>query len=131
MFGAQLYFPRINTHFKLWDFKFSWRRVWSSDLSSGMYCRVKSPWWWRQHVPLKRLPTIILHGSTSQKTNLKIILAYFRIRRILGNLLHRGLSLILTWKKYNIYTLNFPAAVITDLIFCRQFIMPHKTYLFD
>jgi hypothetical protein len=25
--------------------------------------------WW-QHVPLKRLPTIILHGSTSQKTNL-------------------------------------------------------------
>jgi hypothetical protein len=25
----------------LWDFKFSRRRVWSSDLSSGMYCRVK------------------------------------------------------------------------------------------
>jgi hypothetical protein len=27
--------------------------VWSSDLSSGMYCRWP-PWWWRQHVPLKR-----------------------------------------------------------------------------
>jgi hypothetical protein len=29
-----------------------------------------SPWWWRQHVPLKRRLTIILYGSTSQKTNL-------------------------------------------------------------
>jgi hypothetical protein len=26
------------------------------------------PWWWRQHEPLKRRSTIILHGSTSQKT---------------------------------------------------------------
>jgi hypothetical protein len=26
------------------------------------------PWWWRQYAPLKRRPTIILHGSTSQKT---------------------------------------------------------------
>jgi hypothetical protein len=25
----------------LWDFKFSRRRVWCSELSSGMYCRVK------------------------------------------------------------------------------------------
>jgi hypothetical protein len=25
----------------IWDFKFSRRRVWSSELSSGMYCRVK------------------------------------------------------------------------------------------
>jgi hypothetical protein len=67
----------------LWDFKFSWRRVQSSELSFGMYCHVK--WlstyvsevraasiirdeWWRQHVPLKRRSTIILHGSTSQKT---------------------------------------------------------------
>jgi hypothetical protein len=24
--------------------------------------------WWRQHVPMKRRSTIILHGSTSQKT---------------------------------------------------------------
>jgi hypothetical protein len=29
-----------------------------------------SPWWWRKHEPLKRRSTIILHGSTSQKTNL-------------------------------------------------------------
>jgi hypothetical protein len=50
----------------LWDFKFSRRRVWSSDLSG--------PWWWRQHVPLKRRSTVTLHGSTSQKTNLNIIL---------------------------------------------------------
>jgi hypothetical protein len=50
----------------IWDFKFSRRRVWRSE-SSGMYCRVlnwmstsiihRSPWWWRQHVPLKRRPT--------------------------------------------------------------------------
>jgi hypothetical protein len=26
----------------MWDFKFSRRRVWCSELSSGMYCRVKS-----------------------------------------------------------------------------------------
>jgi len=26
------------------------------------------PWWWRQYAPLKRRSTIILHGSTSQKT---------------------------------------------------------------
>jgi hypothetical protein len=37
-----------------------------------------SPWWWRQHVPLKRRSTIILHGSTSQKTILNFILAAVR-----------------------------------------------------
>jgi uncharacterized membrane protein len=26
------------------------------------------PWWWRQYAPLKRRSTIILHGSTFQKT---------------------------------------------------------------
>jgi hypothetical protein len=31
-----------------------------------------SPLWWRQYVPLKRRSTIILHGSTSQKTILNI-----------------------------------------------------------
>jgi hypothetical protein len=36
-----------------------------------------SSWWWRQHVPLKRRSTIILHGSTSQKTNLNIIVVGF------------------------------------------------------
>jgi hypothetical protein len=59
---------------RLWDFKFSRRRVWRSDLSSGM------PWWWGQHVPLKRRSTIILHGSTSQKTNLDKIGPLIRIR---------------------------------------------------
>jgi hypothetical protein len=58
--------------------------VWSSDLYCGMYCHVKycrptfqryvlppsRAWLWRQHVPLKRRSTIILHGSTSQNTNL-------------------------------------------------------------
>jgi hypothetical protein len=47
-------------------FKFSRRRVWSSELSSGKG-------WWRQYVPLKRRSTIILHGSTSQKTILNFI----------------------------------------------------------
>jgi hypothetical protein len=36
------------------------------------------PWWWRQHVPLKRRSTIILHGSTFQKTILNFILAAVR-----------------------------------------------------
>jgi len=31
------------------------------------------PWWWRQHIPLKRRSTIILHGSTSQKKILNIL----------------------------------------------------------
>jgi hypothetical protein len=44
----------------MWDFKFSRRRVWCSELSSGLYCR------------LKRRSTIILHGSTTQKTALNI-----------------------------------------------------------
>jgi hypothetical protein len=33
-------------------------------------CTASSPWWLRQNVRLKRRSTIILHGSTSQKTNL-------------------------------------------------------------
>jgi hypothetical protein len=37
-----------------------------------------SPWWWRQHFPLKRRSTINLHGSTSKKTNLNFILAAVR-----------------------------------------------------
>jgi hypothetical protein len=50
-----------------------------SELSSGMYCRVKwLPPSWRQYAPLKRRSTIILHGSTSQKTILNIILAAVR-----------------------------------------------------
>jgi hypothetical protein len=43
-------------HETLRDFRFSRQRVWCSELSSGMYCRVK----W--------LSTIILYGRTSQKT---------------------------------------------------------------
>jgi hypothetical protein len=61
-----------------------------SELSSGMYCRVKwlstdvselriasntrdeHPWWWRQYAPLKRRSTIILHDSITQKTALDL-----------------------------------------------------------
>jgi hypothetical protein len=79
-------------------------RQWCSELSSGLYCRVKwlstdvsevrtasiirddrtasiirdHPWWWRQYAPLKRRSTIILHGSTTQKTALNITLAAVR-----------------------------------------------------
>jgi hypothetical protein len=60
---------------QMWDLKFSQRRVWNSELSSGMYCRlstdvsdVRAHPWCRQHVHLKRRSTIILRGSTSQKT---------------------------------------------------------------
>jgi hypothetical protein len=34
---------------------------------------VTHPWWWRQHASLKRRSTIILHGSTSQKTITNLI----------------------------------------------------------
>jgi hypothetical protein len=49
-------------HSVMWDFKFSRRRVWCSELSSGLYCRVE----W--------LSTFIIHGSTTQKTALNIVL---------------------------------------------------------
>jgi hypothetical protein len=39
------------------------------------------PLWWRQHVPLKRRSTIILHGSTSQKTILNFILTNIACKR--------------------------------------------------
>jgi hypothetical protein len=67
----------------LWDFRFSWRRLWSSE-SSGIYCRVVKSmstdvsevraasiraWWWRQHACLKRRSiSIWLYGTTFQKT---------------------------------------------------------------
>jgi hypothetical protein len=74
----------------VWDFKFSRRRVWSSELSSGMYCHAKwlstdvsevraAQGWWRQHVRLKRRPTNILHGSTSQKTILNFKMSTGRL----------------------------------------------------
>jgi hypothetical protein len=37
----------------------------TSETSVDNYFTRQYPWWWRQHVPLKRLSTIILHGSTS------------------------------------------------------------------
>jgi hypothetical protein len=50
---------------RMWDFKFSRRRVCCSESSSGMYCRVK----W--------LSTIILHGSISKKITLNTGLISF------------------------------------------------------
>jgi hypothetical protein len=68
-------YPERRAHFWvsliLWDFKFSRRRVWSWELQ-----------WWRQHVPLKRRSTIILHGSTSQKT----ILNFFNLIYTVGSI---------------------------------------------
>jgi hypothetical protein len=43
----------------------------------GIYC-LHHPCWWRQYVSLKCRLTIILYGSTSQKTILNIILAVVR-----------------------------------------------------
>jgi hypothetical protein len=77
---GKLYHSFRNYGTFLWDFKFSRRRVWCSELSSGLYCRVK--WlstddrWWRQYAPLKRRSTIILHCSTTQKTALNMVLSY-------------------------------------------------------
>jgi hypothetical protein len=36
--------------------------------------RLTHPWWWRQYATLKRRSTIILHGSTTQKTALNSII---------------------------------------------------------
>jgi hypothetical protein len=36
----------------------------TSETSVYIYFTRQYPWWWRQHVPLKRRSTIILHGST-------------------------------------------------------------------
>jgi hypothetical protein len=73
----------------MWDFKFSRRRVWCSELSSGLYCRTH-PWWWRQYAPLKRRSTIILHGSTTQKTalNERILFRDKIIRDVFAVLCH-------------------------------------------
>jgi hypothetical protein len=56
-----------------------WQCYYCSELSSGIYCRVK----WlstdvSEYAPLKRRSKIILHGSISQKTILNIILAAVR-----------------------------------------------------
>jgi hypothetical protein len=51
------YYSLLKSTVILWDFKFSRQWVWCSELSSGIYCRVK----WSS--------AIILHGSMSQKTN--------------------------------------------------------------
>jgi hypothetical protein len=63
--------------FEMWDFKFSRRRVWCSELSSGL--NIIHPWWWRQYVPLKRRSTIILHGSTTQKTALNVFEIFIKL----------------------------------------------------
>jgi hypothetical protein len=54
----------------------------SCEISSshgGEYDVFRDPWWWRQYIPLKRRSTIILHGSTTQKTALNIILYHVNI----------------------------------------------------
>jgi hypothetical protein len=43
-----------------------------------MFVSCDVPRWWKQYAPLKRRSTIILHGSTSQKTILNIILDALR-----------------------------------------------------
>jgi hypothetical protein len=78
----------------MWDFKFSRRRVWCSELSSGLYCRVK----W--------LSTIILHGSTSQKTILNIILylcSELSSKKILNIILAAVRSWNLTYFTYDYF----------------------------
>jgi hypothetical protein len=58
-------------------------------------CLHHQGWWWRQYAPLKRRSTIILHGSTSQKTILNIIPG------VLSPALKRGRGVTLT--TYPIY----------------------------
>jgi hypothetical protein len=57
------------------SFSLSNKLCWSCSM---MFRIVTHPWWWRQYAPLKRRSTIILHGSTSHKTILNIILAAVR-----------------------------------------------------
>jgi hypothetical protein len=104
----------------MWDFKFSWRREWCSELSSGLYCRVKwlstdvsevrtasiirDEWWWRQYAPLKRRLTIILHGSITQKITLNIGYSSSKIvpGRVSWPLCPTG-KLFLAWEKKKLY----------------------------
>jgi hypothetical protein len=44
-----------------------------SSSHGGEYDVQTHPWWWRQYARLKRRSTIILHGSISQKTILKLM----------------------------------------------------------
>jgi hypothetical protein len=59
----------------MWDFKFSRRRVWSSELSSGMYCRVK---WLSTDVSEVRAASIIIpdDGGSSNLWNVDRQLIY-------------------------------------------------------
>jgi hypothetical protein len=82
VFGCKRTLFRTCTH--LWHFKFSRRRVWCSELSSGLYCRVKLLS--TADVSLKRRTTLILHGS---------ILVY---------------TLVFTLVKENLYPSNSPHA---------------------
>jgi hypothetical protein len=85
-------FRKLKKNFKLPLARIIESTVRCSELSSGIYCRVKwlsmipdHPWWWRQYAPPKRRSTIILHGSISQKTTLNIILAAVRTWNLTEN----------------------------------------------
>jgi hypothetical protein len=64
----------VDRRFRVWDFKFSRRRVWRSELSSGMYCRVK---WLSTDVSEVRTASIIRDESCNhfdQTLNLYVII---------------------------------------------------------
>jgi hypothetical protein len=57
----------------------------STDVSEVRAASINDPCRWRQHLPLKRPSTIILHGSTSLKTILNFILAAVRTWKFFQN----------------------------------------------
>jgi hypothetical protein len=80
--GRQLFYTAVHLRRQFWTSSLMMEAVRTSEMSVDNYFTRQyipednsehHPWWWRQYVPLKRRSTIILRGSTSQKTILNII----------------------------------------------------------
>jgi hypothetical protein len=72
-------FAHLKLHAKKWCFDVIILKFCEISSFHGGEYDVQSdhPWWWRQYAPLKRRSTIILHGSTSQKT---ILTSFHKLR---------------------------------------------------
>jgi hypothetical protein len=77
-------------------------------LAPANYIFLTHPWWWRQYAPLKRRPTVILHGSTSQKTILNIIFSFlFWYWEVGRSKLYRYVDIDISILVYRLYNLTF------------------------
>jgi hypothetical protein len=75
--------PHLSLPIPHWSAQSTWTPTYSAMFSRKAH---SSPWWWRQHVPLKHRSTSTWrHGSTSQKTLKFIVKIWLPIRTINGN----------------------------------------------